>query len=354
MNIIHVGLGIRGRHWLEIVRDYAAATSVACVDPRAPALDWVKTHFPALWHACYEDLEKALKEIGADAAIISSPPAFHSTHAIMALKAGLAVMIEKPFATSLAEGARIVEVSRQTRRPVMVAQNYRYRRIERTLQELLRDRKAGTIAQVNYMDHRARPAQENFLSQVEYAQVLDVGAHHFDSLRSMLGVNPVRVMARCGKAPWSAYVHGSTTEASLEMEDNVNIQYYGALTSNRYESALWIEGDKGVLRADQSHVWWRKRGWRFFLPVRLAKIPPGDALKYPREGTATLLDQLDKAVRLRKVPETNGQDNLWTLSMVEAAMLSDKTGKVVNIADVFKSAGIIQQPSPQDARATTA
>jgi len=354
MNIIHVGLGIRGRHWLEIVRNYPDGTSVACVDPQAAALDWVKSHFSNLREACYEDLEKALRNIKADAAIISSPPAFHANHAIMALEAGLAVMIEKPFAIGVAEGARIVEASRRARRPVMVAQNYRYRRCEQTLRNLLREGRAGTITHVSYIDHRARPAQGNFLSQVEYAQVLDVGAHHFDSLRSMLGVNPVRVMARCGKAPWSAYLHGSTTEASLEMENNINIQYYGSLTSNRYESALWIEGDKGVLRADQTRVWWRKRGWRFFLPLRMAKIAPGDALKYPREGTATLLDQLDKAVRLKKIPETSGEDNLLTLSMVEAVMLSDRTGKVVNVADIFRSAGVSQEPSPRIGQAMTA
>lgn len=354
MNIIHVGLGIRGRHWLEIVRDYAAGTSVACVDPQVAALDWVKSHFPTLGHACYEDPENAFKNIKADAAIISSPPACHATHAIMALEAGLAVMIEKPFANSVAEGARIVEVSRRTSCPVMVGQNYRYRRCEQTLQKLLREGKVGIITHVSYLDRRARPAQGNFLSQVDYAHVLDVGAHHFDSLRSILGVNPLRIMARCGKAPWSGYRHGSTTEANLEMENNIHIQYYGSLTSNRYESCLSIEGNKGVLRSDQRHVWWRKRGWRFFLPLPMAKIPPADALKYPREGTATLLDQLKAAVSLKRVPETNGEDNLWTLAMVEAAMLSDKTGKVVSIADVFESAGVSPKLSPRLDRAMTA
>jgi predicted dehydrogenase len=218
----------------------------------------------------------------------------------------------------------------------------------------VRQGKVGTLTHVSYIDRRARPAQSNFLSRVEYAQVLDVGTHHLDSLRSILDVNPVRVMARCSKAPWSQYLHGSTTEANLEMENNINVQYYGSLTSNRYESALWIEGDQGVLRADQRHVWWRKRGWRFFLPLRQHKIPSGDALKYPREGTATLLDQLKAAVSLKRVPETNGEDNLWTLAMVEAAMLSDKTGKVVSIADVFESAGVSPKLSPRLDRAMTA
>jgi predicted dehydrogenase len=354
MNIIHVGLGIRGRHWLEIVRDRSDVRSVGCVDPAPSARDWIKIHFPELSHACYEDLENALKNIKADAAIISSPPAFHATHAIMVLEAGLAVMIEKPFATSLSEGARIVETSRRTGCPVMVGQNYRYRRCEQTLRKLLREGKVGTITHVSYVDRRARPAQGNFLSQVDYAQVLDVGAHHFDSLRSILGVNPVHVTASCGKAPWSGYRHGSTTGANLEMENNIHVQYYGSLTSNRYESALSIEGNKGVLRSDQRHVWWRKCGWRFFLPLPMAKILPGDALKYPREGTATLLDQLKAAVSLKRVPETNGEDNLWTLAMVEAAMLSDKTGKVVSIADVFESAGVSPKLSPRLDRAMTA
>ncbi|HSE87965.1 MAG TPA: Gfo/Idh/MocA family oxidoreductase [Candidatus Binatia bacterium] len=354
MNIIHVGLGIRGRHWLEIVRDYPAATSVACVDPQGEALDWVKRHFPALGQACYEDLGSAFTSIEADAAIISSPPALHATHAIMALEAGLAVMIEKPFATSVAEGARIVGVSRRTGRLIMVGQNYRYRRCEQTLQKLLREGKVGCVTHVSYVDRRARSPQGNFLSQVDYAQVLDVGAHHFDSLRSILGVNPVRVMGRCSKAPWSGYRHGSTTEANFEMENNIHIQYYGSLTSSRYESTLTIEGNKGVLRSDQRHVWWRKYGWRFFLPLPMAKIPPGDALKYPREGTTTLLDQLNAAVTQKRVPETNGDDNLWTLAMVEATMLSDKTETVVSVGDLLKSAGVSQVPLPEFPRTMTA
>lgn len=109
-----------------------------------------------------------------------------------------------------------------------------------------------------------------------------------------------------------------------------------------------------MLRADQTHVWWRKRGWKFFLPLRMVKIPTGDALKYPREGTATLLDQLSAAVRLKRLPETNGEDNLWTLSMVEAAMLSDKTGTVVEIVDILKPSGVTQESSPQLDRAMTA
>ena len=72
----------------------------------------------------------------------------------------------------------------------------------------------------------------------------------------------------------------------------------------------------------------------------MRKVPAGDALKYPREGTETLLNQLKAAVVEKRLPETNGEDNLWTLSMIEAVMLSDETGTTVSIADLFHKAGI--------------
>jgi predicted dehydrogenase len=340
MRIIHIGLGVRGRHWLEIVRDRPDITSVGCVDPEAAALAWIKARFPRLKDACYEKPDQAFRDIAADAVIIASPPAMRASQAIEALEAGLTVMVEKPFATSLAEAAEVMKAARRAGRAMIVAPNYGHGRCDSTLRQLVREGRVGTVSHVSCIDRRSCPAQGNSLAQVGYAQVLDVGAHHFDTLRSILGVNPVSAMARCGKSPWSAHRHGSTTEALLEMEHNVHVHYHGSLTSNRDEHALWIEGDRGVLWTDRSRLWWRKRGWRFFLPIRARKFPAGDGLKYPREGTATLLDQLKGAAVERQPPETNGEDTLWTLSTVEAVMLSDKMGTTVRIADLFHAAGI--------------
>jgi hypothetical protein len=72
-------------------------------------------------------------------------------------------------------------------------------------------------------------------------------------------------------------------------------------------------------------------------------MPPGDGRKYSRTGTATLLQQFQAAVCEGQVPETHGEDNLQTLAMVEAAILSDTTGKTVGIAELFAAASM---PTP--------
>jgi predicted dehydrogenase len=340
MNILHVGLGMRGRHWLEMVRDRPDMTSAGCVDADPAALDWARTHFPGM--ACFAELGAALQQTTADAAIIASPPALHASQATAVLEANLAAMIEQPLATGLVAGAQVFEVAHRTGRPMIIAQHDRALRGEQMLQHLVRAGHVGRVTHVSCIDRRACPATGDFVAQVEYAQVLDTGVHHFDSLRRILGVRPLCVWARCGKAPWSMYVHGSTTEACVAMENDIHVQYHGTLTSSRDEHTLWIEGTKGVLRADRTRVWWRKRGWRFFLPLRLRKTPPGDALQSQRQGTATSLDQLKAVVSGGQVPETNNEDNLWTLSMLEAVILSDQTRQAVSIAELFSAMGLPQ------------
>src|SRR5512145_2056585 len=109
MDIIHVGLGVRGRHWLEIVRDFPHMTSVACVDPEPPALDWARSRFPSLKNACYAHLEEALGETNADAAIVASPPPCHADHCLQALDKGLGILVEKPFTLTVKDALRVTE-----------------------------------------------------------------------------------------------------------------------------------------------------------------------------------------------------------------------------------------------------
>jgi len=339
MDILHIGLGERGRQWFEMARGRRDAVSVACVDSDAAARQWAQRHASGL--PCYERLEEALQEVKADAAVVATPLASHAADAMAALEAGLAVMIEKPFAPNLAQGVQVMAVAHRTGHPVLVAQNNRYRRCERALRTLLREGKVGTVTHVSCIDRRRQTAAVPGGLPVDYMQLHEVAAHHFDSLRGALGRNPVRVMAQSSQAPGSPYPYdGSTTEAFFEMEDHIPIQYYGSLTANRDAFELRIEGEYGALRTDGRRLWWRKKGARFFLPLRMPKISAADALKPPREGMASLLDQLQAAIRSGEAPETHGDDNLWSLAMTEAVMVSDRSAQSVEIADVCAAAGM--------------
>lgn len=338
MDILHIGLGTRGRRWFEAVWNRADATPVGCVETDADDRAWVAATYPQV--GCYDDLGQALQHVKADVALIAGSTTRQVERAIEALEGGLTVVLVPPFGDTLAHGAQVMTVARRTGRRVIVAQPDRYRRCARALQTLVEAQKVGTITHVSCSDRRTRVEGHYDKAQDAYIQVLEAGVHHFDSLRSILGVNPVQVMAQCRQAPWCDGPHGTTTMAFFEMENCIHVQYYGSLTSNRQAYELRIEGDRGVLCTDLRRVWWRKRGARFFLPLRLPKIPLADASGGAREGMALLFDQLYDMVHRGGVPDTHGDDNVWSLAMVEAVIVADRTSRPVDISALFAAAGM--------------
>jgi predicted dehydrogenase len=220
----------------------------------------------------------------ADAAIVASPPPFHAGHCLQALETGLAVMVEKPFTSSLEGALRVIERCEILKGSVLVGQNYRFIPIERTVRQLVREERIGKVLSATCIARRRRAGKGTFLGTIDYPQITDVGVHNFDSLRSMLGVNAVARSCRVSNPPWSDYRHGAVTETLIDLEKDVTVQYLGTLTSDRDEYNLWIEGEQGVLWTDRKRVWWRKGRARFFLPVRKVLVPKGEELPYPRRA----------------------------------------------------------------------
>lgn len=285
------------------------------------------------------DLDQALAEARADAALIASPSALHAEHAVRALEANLAVMVEKPFALTVEQASRVLEQAEKIGKPIMVAENYRFWPSERTVRRLVQEGRIGRVASATLVDRRHMPSHTEgpWLRTIEFPQLQEIAIHHFDSLRCFFDRRPTAITVNAWNPPWSDYQSGASTEALLDL-DGIRVQYVGTLLSHRFAFSLWIEGERGVLWTNRKYVFWRPRGSRFFRPVRAGKVPPGDAARYPRGGTASLLNGLRDAVLRGTVPETSGHDNIWNVAMVEAGKLSQRERRTVQIAEVYPAA----------------
>jgi len=335
IRVLHIGLGIRGRHWLDFVRDSPLTTTVACVEPVAEARALAARALPGDARV-FEDLPRALAEVEADAALITSPSALHAEHGIAALEAGLAAMIEKPYTCTVAEALRVNAKSEETGRPVLVAENFRWVPAERTVRKLVAEGLIGAVRCATVVDRRRMPAssQGKWMETIEYPQLQEIAVHHFDSLRAFLGRDALDVTARVWNPPGTDYGHGSSTEAFLQMEGGLHVQYLGTLSSHKFSYRAWIEGDEGVLWTDRKRVWWRRKGAKLFRPVRKVRVPAGDGAPYPREGTTSLLASLKLALGGGE-PETSGRDNVRSIAMMEAGKRSDRERRTVSIEEVL-------------------
>ncbi len=339
IRILQVGVGIRGGQWAGFVDGHPDTRCVGYVDANTEALSAMRKKAPGDGRAYFEDLDAALEQVEAEAVLIASPSRLHADHACRALEAGLAVLVEKPLSTSVEEAERVLETSRRTGRPVVVAENYRYWPSERTVRQMLREGRIGTVDSAMLVDRRRMPSHTEgpWLASIEYPQLQEIAVHHFDSLRALFDRRPTDVTARVWNPPWSDYGHGSSSEALLDFE-GIRTQYLATMTSHRYGFSLWIEGEKGVIWTNRKYVAWRKPGSRIFRPVRRISVPPGDEAPYPKGGTTSLLDALRDAVVAGTPAETSGADNIWNVAMLQAAKLSDREGRTVRIEEVWPGA----------------
>jgi predicted dehydrogenase/predicted AlkP superfamily phosphohydrolase/phosphomutase len=337
VRLIHVGVGARGRHWLEIVSQHPDFVSVACVDPDEKALGAARA-LPGQEHGCFvTSLEEALARVQADGVLIASPSFLHAQHTLQALEAAVAVMVEKPFGCRLPEAIPVVECGRAVGRPVMVAENYRFFPAERTLRRLLDEGVAGRLVSVLCIDRRDQPShtQGPWVKGMEHPFLTEIAVHHFDSFRYLFDRDAVAVSARSYNPPGSDYPRGAAIEALIEMAGGLRIQYTGTTVADRYDYSLCVAGELGDLWTDRKRVWWRRKGHRFFRPVKPVPVPKGDELPYPKAGAVSLLNQFRDALMLGAPPETSGEDNLNTLAMVEASILSDREGRRVRLDEVY-------------------
>jgi predicted dehydrogenase len=179
-----IGYGLAGRAFHA---PYVGATP-------GMALRAIVTRDPAKVHADLPDMRVVpdvaalLAEPGIDLVIVASPDALHAGHAVAALEAGKHVLIDKPFATSLADARRIAAAGDAADRQVTVFQNRRWDADFRTLQRLIAEGALGEIVQLESHFDRWRPTPTGLWKEAREGGIwLDLGPHLVDQALVLFG-----------------------------------------------------------------------------------------------------------------------------------------------------------------------
>ena len=96
----------------------------------------------------YDDAQMLINDPEINAVYIATPPSSHATYAIMAMKAGKAVYIEKPMAVTYEECCRINRVSQETGMPCFVAYYRRYLPYFQKVKTLIEEGSIGNIINI--------------------------------------------------------------------------------------------------------------------------------------------------------------------------------------------------------------
>jgi predicted dehydrogenase len=199
-----IGGGKHGvRYAQHLARDLPDARLVALARRDLAAAREQAGAFDCRAYADYHDL---IADPDVDAVVVVVPPTLHSPIVAAAAAHGRAVLLEKPAATSLAEGRRILEVVRTAGIPLMVAQTLRYNSVVRCL---LKARERLGAIHALCLSQRFEPSRLGWIDDPAVAGggvTLHTGIHGFDLVRVLSGLEAQRVSCEMGR------VHTTRTE----------------------------------------------------------------------------------------------------------------------------------------------
>jgi predicted dehydrogenase len=252
------------------------------------------------------DVEALLAQTGIDLVVVSSPDALHAGHAIAALQAGKHVVIDKPFATSLADARRIAAASRASDRLVVAFQNRRWDADFLTLRRLIASERLGDIVELESRFDRWRPHPAPTWKEArDGGSWIDLGPHLVDQAMVLFG-RPQAITAdlatfRDGaEAPdyFHAVLHYPRCRAVLHSSK--------LTAANRLRFA--VHGTRGS---------WIKHGIDPQEAATVAGLTPGDD-QWGFDPDAGLLTEGDGDQTVSPIPNERGDYRLLWLALAAA------------------------------------
>ncbi|BEG98183.1 Gfo/Idh/MocA family protein [Bacteroides sedimenti] len=204
----------------------------------------------------YTDPMKLIEDPEVDAVYIATPPSSHATYAIMAMKAGKPVYIEKPMASSYEECTRINRISQETGVPCFVAYYRRYLPYFMKVKELIEQGAIGNV--INVQIRFAQPPydldynKENLPWRVQPdiaggGYFYDLASHQLDILQDIFGF--ILEAQGCKSNRGGLYPAEDTVSACFKFDSGLvgSGSWCFVAHNSAKEDRIEVIGDKGMI-----------------------------------------------------------------------------------------------------------
>jgi len=342
LRVIQIGTGNWGFSWIEKALESKDIELAGIVDMKQEMLDYAVNTYHLSRSMCFTSLGEAVKAVQADAAFVVVPPKFHKDVAIEALNCGLHCLVEKPLAENMRDAIEMVETAERVGKKLMVSQNYRFKKAPQTVREVVNKKFIGEIGTV-FINFMKSPHFDGFRTEMFEPLINDMSIHHFDQIRGILGLNPVRIKAASWNTNWSWFKGNPVASVIFEMDNGATVCYNGSWVSSGWETTWdgdWrIQGPGGEIHWDNNKVVVHPADIFISVFQDGATEQNGalvfDLVDMENEERMAAIAEFAAAVFEDRQPQTSGRDNLYSLAMVIGAMYAAKTGETVEVEQMF-------------------
>jgi UDP-N-acetyl-2-amino-2-deoxyglucuronate dehydrogenase len=331
-----VGCGrISEKHFdsIDVHKENIELISICDIDQKV--LDQCKKKYRV---SAYHDLEQMLSSEKLDLVVICTPSGVHASQVELCAQYGVNVMTEKPMATRLSDGIRMVKACDDARVRLFVVKQNRRNSTLQLLKRAIKENRFGKIHMVHLNVFWTRPQEYYDQAPWRGTWEFDGGAfmnqasHYVDLLDWLIGpIDKVHAMM--------------STTRNIEVEDTgvLNVKWRnGALGSmsvtmltypKNLEGSITILGENGTVRIGGVAVN-EIQHWEFDKPqaydneVKKANYQTTSVYGF---GHPLYYSNVIEVLHGDAEPETDGREGLKSLEILIATYLSARDGKVVSL-----------------------
>lgn len=301
-----VGLGRAGMnmHIPEIQNKEQLYTIVAGCDERFDRADKVHQRFGAAGYTRIEDL---INDADVELVDIATRSADHCKHAIMALKAGKHVVLEKPITLNYDEAKKLLAAAKKAKGQLFIRHNRRFEPTFVHIREIIKSGILGQVYQIKLRRHGYQ-RRNDWQTIIKHGggQLLNWGPHIIDHALQFLDYDVSRIWSKLRKV---AAVGDAEDHLTIIMENKaglvVDLEISGGVALQEPEYIIF--GTKGALSATGNTIKLRYLDPERKLPKRVADPgTPGGA----GFGTAEELPWME--IEMDAKPKNPaGMDYMW-------------------------------------------
>lgn len=320
-----IGIGAMGRHHARVLRELDGVELVAVADPGGDRFGAAPGYEIG---SSVDDLIAAK----LDMAVVAVPTAFHEEVAVALAGAGVATMIEKPVAVSVAAAEKVRDAFRSAGVFACVGHVERFNPAIAELRKRIQAGALGEIYQVSTDRHNPFP---NRIADV--GVVKDLATHDINTAQWIAGSDYVSVAAHT--AYRAGREHEDMVSVNAMLANKVLVNHLVDWLSPRKVRRTVVTGVAGALVADTAEVsltFWANGSvdtdWESLRQFR--GVTEGDMTRYAIKSFEPLKAEneafRDAVLGIRN-DAVSLEDGVKTLVVAEAALESARTSQTVHL-----------------------
>ncbi|RWM88531.1 MAG: Gfo/Idh/MocA family oxidoreductase [Mesorhizobium sp.] len=273
-----------------------------------------------------------------DAVYISTTNELHLEQALAAIKARKHVLCEKPLALTSADARKMVTAAKATGLVLGTNHHLRNAGSHRAIREAIAAGRIGKpiAARVFHSVYLPENLQGWRITRPEAGGgvVLDITVHDADTLRFVLGDDPLEVSAFTQAAGMAIDGLEDGAMCIWRFKSGIIAQSHEGFTTRFAGTGFEVHGSEGSLIAKDVMA------QKPIGSVLLRTAKGEEELSFDREDLyVRSLRQFHAAIGGEGQPSATGEDGVWSLTSAEAALQSARSGKSVAIDPKLRSAG---------------